>query len=90
MVYIEYDPDDVDAFIAMADAIEEAFPGVAVEGNESGDGRPGSFEVRTEDGIHIYSKLQSKSHPDADLVVSRIANRANLPKDGGTTEDMCG
>ncbi|KAG2494881.1 hypothetical protein HYH03_007120 [Edaphochlamys debaryana] len=89
MVLIEYDPDHVDEFIAMADAIEEAFPGVAVEGNLEGDGRPGSFEITTEDGIHIYSKLQAKVHPDSETVVTRLMNRTKL--DNPTKmEDMCG
>ncbi|PNH08765.1 hypothetical protein TSOC_004642 [Tetrabaena socialis] len=89
VVHIEYDPENVDAFIAMADAIEEAFPGVVVEGNLEGDGRPGSFEVITEDGVHIHSKLKSKLHPTADAVVERIANRANLGP-AAAVDDMCG
>jgi hypothetical protein len=31
---VEYDPAEVDRFIEMADAIEAAFPGVLVDGNE--------------------------------------------------------
>lgn len=89
MVYIEYDPDNVDAFIAMADTIEAAFPGVVVEGNVEGDGRPGSFEITTEDGIHIFSKLEVKEDANADVVVSRIGNRAQLGK-GGPVDDVCG
>lgn len=46
VITVEYDPNDVDAFIEIADAIEEAFPKVIVNGNEQGPGRPGSFEVR--------------------------------------------
>ena len=45
MINIEFDPEDVDSFIQIADAIEEAFPKVIVNGNEEGPGRPGSFEV---------------------------------------------
>ena len=45
MINIEFDPKDVDSFIQIADAIEEAFPKVIVNGNEDGPGRPGSFEV---------------------------------------------
>ncbi|PNW85763.1 hypothetical protein CHLRE_03g206452v5 [Chlamydomonas reinhardtii] len=73
----------------MADAIEEAFPGVVVEGNPEGDGRPGSFEITTEDGVHIYSKLQAKTHPAEEDVVNRIANRAKLGP-AAPAEDMCG
>lgn len=46
VITIEYDPDDVDTFIEIADAIEEAFPKVIVNGNDQGPGRPGAFEVR--------------------------------------------
>ena len=49
VITIEFDPEDVEAFIQVADAIEEAFPKVIVNGNEDGPGRPGSFEVR---GLH--------------------------------------
>ena len=91
MVHIEYDPDDVDAFIAVADAIEAAFPSVVVEGNEGQDGRPGSFEVTTEDGLQVYSRLYSKARPDPEDVIARIVNRTNFEAGGQKpAEDMCG
>ncbi|KXZ53459.1 hypothetical protein GPECTOR_7g909 [Gonium pectorale] len=73
----------------MADAIEAAFTGVVVEGNLEGDGRPGSFEISTDDGIRIFSKLDSKLDPNEDDVLMRIANRAQLGQ-GGKVDDMCG
>lgn len=54
VITVEYDPNDVDAFIEIADAIEEAFPKVIVNGNEQGPGRPGSFEVRVNSPSNIY------------------------------------
>lgn len=90
MVHIEYDPEDVDAYIAVADAIEEAFPSVVVEGNANAEGRPGSFEVTTEDGLHVFSRLQSKAVPDPEDVVTRILNRTNIQPAAPSAEDMCG
>jgi len=61
----------------VADAIEDAFPSIVVEGNEAGDGRPGSFEISTTDGTSstIFSRLSSKETPEAEDIVSRIVNR---------------
>ncbi|KAF5841502.1 hypothetical protein DUNSADRAFT_12669 [Dunaliella salina] len=69
-------------YIKVADAIEEAFPSVVVEGNEAGDGRPGSFEVSTPDGASspvLFSKLDTKQVPDVEDVISRIVNRNRGP-----------
>lgn len=87
---MEYDPADVDSFIAVADAIEEAFPGVVVEGNEKEDGRPGSFEIQTSEGIAIFSRLRDKALPDPEVIISRIANRANLPSNDAAGGPTCG
>ena len=95
-ITVEFDPDNVEDFIKLADAIEAAFPSVVVEGNESGDGRRGSFEIQTEEGVSIWSRLSSASQssaarasgaesslPDTQLIIDRITNRANL----GRTSD---
>jgi hypothetical protein len=58
-VLIEFDPQDVEEFIKIADAIESAFPSVVVDGNEAGEGRKGSFEIQTEDGTSLWSRLGS-------------------------------
>jgi len=42
-VWVEYDAGEVDRFIAVADAVEERFPSVPVEGDESAT--RGAFEV---------------------------------------------
>lgn len=89
-IVIEYDPQDVDVFIAMADAIEDAFPSVVVEGNEDGDGRAGAFEIVTSDGTPIFSKLESKRSPDPADVIDRIINRAKLPQEPASDGPMCG
>jgi selT/selW/selH-like putative selenoprotein len=81
-VSIEFDPNDVEDFIKLADAIEAAFPSVIVEGNEEKEGRRGSFEIQTEDGIAIWSRLtlSTSSLPGTQDIINRIANRANLGK----------
>ncbi len=103
VINIEYDPRDVEAFIKVADAIEEAFPKVKsisvgwmevsshslahrptaklkviVNGNEEQDGRPGSFEVSTEDGMGLFSRLSVDKNalPTPQDIIDRIVNRA--------------
>ncbi|PSC70235.1 round spermatid basic 1-like [Micractinium conductrix] len=53
-VLVEYAPAEVDSFIAFADAVEDEFQGIMVDGVEV-EG-PGVFEVRLEDGQTIYSR----------------------------------
>ncbi len=62
-VWVSYAPADVDAFIAAADAVEEAFPGVLVEGEEAEEGAGGegassasAFEVRLADGERVFAR----------------------------------
>jgi hypothetical protein len=33
-LFVEYNPEEVDRFIEVADAVEDAFPGLVVEGVE--------------------------------------------------------
>jgi selT/selW/selH-like putative selenoprotein len=63
-------------FIALADAIEEAYPNVVVEGNASGPGRPGSFEVTGTNGAVLFSKLSSGGWPQAEVVVDALGAAA--------------
>lgn len=87
---IEYDPEDVELFIQVADAVEAAFPGVIVEGNEDGDGRPGSFEVVSSDGAAVFSRLASgKRQVDPEDIVARISMRSRLPR-AESKEATCG
>lgn len=76
IVNVEYDEEEVDRFIALADAIEAAFPNVVVEGNPSGPGRPGAFEVTLPDGAVLFSKLSSGGWPEAGSVVDAIGGSA--------------
>ncbi len=74
-ILVEYDPQHVDAFIELADAIEDAFPSMLVEGNEEGEGRPGSFEVLAEDGTSLFSRLSMKAAPKTEDIIALIASR---------------
>jgi hypothetical protein len=84
VIEIEFDPADLEAFIKVADAIEEAFPTVIVNGNEERDGRPGSFEVRTEEGVSVFSRLAGAAVlvPGPEDIIRRITNMTKLPGAG--------
>eukprot|EP00192_Tetraselmis_astigmatica_P015722 CAMPEP_0117664034 /NCGR_PEP_ID=MMETSP0804-20121206/8970_1 /TAXON_ID=1074897 /ORGANISM="Tetraselmis astigmatica, Strain CCMP880" /LENGTH=86 /DNA_ID=CAMNT_0005471171 /DNA_START=286 /DNA_END=547 /DNA_ORIENTATION=- len=66
----EVSSDDVDEFISVADAIEDEFPSVIVEGIETED-RTGEFEVQTEDGDRIFA-VKDCVIPDPDVIVAAI------------------
>ena len=74
MEYSEREPDLTDDFIALADAVEEALPEVAVEGNVPplGDARQGAFEV-TAAGHLLHSRLAAGGEmPRAEDVVRKL------------------
>lgn len=54
-IMVEYDSAEVDRFIDAADAIEDAFPGIIVDGIEVED-RPGAFLIFLEDGTEIFKR----------------------------------
>ncbi|KAI7840099.1 hypothetical protein COHA_006140 [Chlorella ohadii] len=66
-VLVEYAPAEVDAFIAFADAVEEEFEGIMVDGVEVPD-RPHAFDIRLEDGQTIYSRAQEAAAPSAETL----------------------
>jgi selT/selW/selH-like putative selenoprotein len=90
VINIEYDPEDLEAFILLADAIEEAFPTVVVKGNEEQEGRPGSFEIQTDDGLNVYSRLATKTLPGPQEVLRRISMRAKLAGADEENRPFCG
>lgn len=65
-VVVEYSPADVDAFIAFADAVEEEFQGIIVDGVEV-DGPPHSFDVKMEDGQLVFSRMAESSSSSSSL-----------------------
>jgi len=75
-VVIEYDPEELDRFISMADDIEDAIPEVMVDGNPP-DMKPraGSFEVTLEDGTVLFSKLKDSTYPESTALIAAILAR---------------
>eukprot|EP00798_Chlamydomonas_sp_ICE-L_P008124 gene8125-1371_t len=69
-VQIEYDPCHIDEYLEIVEHIEEQLPHILVEGNLGlPDGRPGSFEIVTEDGSCVYSRL---AEPSSKLVPQNV------------------
>ncbi|MEW5303166.1 MAG: hypothetical protein WDW36_005885 [Sanguina aurantia] len=76
-VTVEYDPADLESFITLADALEEAFPRIVIEGNE---GVSGAFEVSTE-GTAVFSKLASGGlTPDIQTLIDSITKHIAVPE----------
>jgi hypothetical protein len=79
-VIIEYDEGGVDEFISAADAIEAAFPGVAVEGNPEGQNmKKAAFSISLQDGTIIYQRAPGDPLPTAAAIVSCVQKRTNFP-----------
>jgi hypothetical protein len=75
-VIVDYDPASVDSFIQLADAIEDTFPGVVVQGNE----KNGAFDVGLEEEM-IFS--QNPLSEDDGLDVSTIDHILQRLRDAG-------
>ena len=56
------------------------FPKVIVNGNEEREGRPGAFEVSTDDGIRLYSRLGMTAAAD-----TKAGTKAGAGAEGRTT-----
>lgn len=68
---MEYNPEDVDRFIEVADAVEDAFPGLVVEGIEAVEGAH-VFAVKMEDGTLIFSHGDRSSLPGNEEIIGVI------------------
>ena len=71
-VLVEYSPESVDAFIEIADAVEEAFPQLLVEGTEVPDRVP-ALTVTCDD---VAVSGEAAGSPSAAAVVEAL--RANF------------
>ena len=63
-VTIRYPPDAVDSFIEVADAVEDRFPDLQVDGEETEDLKDGTFEVLANDGRILLSAAEEKFNPE--------------------------
>eukprot|EP00798_Chlamydomonas_sp_ICE-L_P024584 gene24584-10197_t len=83
-ISIEYDPEEINAFIKLANHLEECFPHVLVEGNQGRpDGRPGSFEVTLEDGYNVFSKMANPGGVvDTAQIMESIKKKLKGPNGG--------
>lgn len=75
-------------FIALADAIEAAFPNVVVEGNPEGPGRPGSFEVKGAANQLLFSRLDSGAWPQHAALVEALAAAAACSTSGEAAQQQ--
>lgn len=78
---MEYDSEETDHFIALADAIEERFPGVAVDGREKEDGPRGFFRVRGGSGDVLFATEDGAALPEPQEIIS-ILQDAGYPAEG--------
>lgn len=69
-----YDPEDVDLFIAVADAIEEAFPDLIVEGEEAEGGTGQQFVMSSIDGRVLFERGDAKEVVEPASMVEILAN----------------
>ncbi len=79
-VVVEYDSAETDHFIELADAIEDRFPGVAVDGHEKDDGPKGFFRIRAANGDVLFVTEDSSAKPDPEAVVSILEGSWVLPR----------
>ena len=69
-----YDPEDVDLFIAVADAIEEAFPAMIVEGEEMDGGKSQRFVITSDDGRILFERADAHDIVEPAIMVEILIN----------------
>ena len=79
-VVVEYDPAETDHFIALADAIEDRFPGVAVDGHEKEDGPKGFFRIHSANGDILFATEDNSVKPDPEEVVGILEDAGYSPE----------
>lgn len=68
MVTVKYHPNDVDEFIVVAEAIEDAFRDMIVEGVEHSEA---TMEVVTDGGDHVYAVKAGKDK-DVEAIIAAV------------------
>mmetsp|Transcript_2108 Transcript_2108/g.3167 ORF Transcript_2108/g.3167 Transcript_2108/m.3167 type:complete len:171 (-) Transcript_2108:400-912(-) len=92
---VKYDKESVDDFIAAADAIEEAFPTVAVQGIEEIEDGQVTFEIRVEAEGDIpnkilYSHRSGSNFPKTRVIVDSIHPKLKkLVEEAVAKETLC-
>ena len=70
-VIVTYGQDHVNEFIDLADAIEDAFPELLVEGAEVEHNSQG-FSVKTEEGTVVIEQKAGEALPEAASIVESL------------------
>lgn len=71
---MEYDSAQVDKFIEFADALEDALPGVMVDGIELDNTTTSTFNIRLEDGEMLMSVSADAELPDTKDVLAALVS----------------
>ncbi|KAA6424624.1 MAG: hypothetical protein FRX49_05292 [Trebouxia sp. A1-2] len=71
LVVVTYGQDEVNQFIDLADAIEEEFPELQVEGVEIEKDQQG-FSVKTEDGKIVAERQSPGPFPEASSIIESL------------------
>ena len=79
-VVVEYDSEETDHFIELADAIEERFPGVAVDGHEKEQCPKGFFRIRAGNGDILFATEEGGDKPDPEEIVSLLERSGYSPE----------
>ena len=79
-VVVEYDSEETDHFIELADAIEERFPGVAVDGHEKEQCPKGFFRIRAGNGDILFATEEGGAKPDPEEIVSLLERSGYSPE----------
>lgn len=72
-ILVEYDSAQVDRFIEFADSLEDAIPGVMVDGTETTDTKS-TFNVKLEDGELLLSVSADDDLPDTKDVLDALTS----------------
>jgi len=70
-VVVTYGQDEVNQFIDLADAIEEEFPELQVEGVEIEKDQQG-FSIKTEDGKIVAERKSAGPFPEASTIIESL------------------
>jgi len=70
-VVVTYGQDEVNQFIDLADAIEEEFPELQVEGVEIEKDQQG-FSIKTEDGEVVAERKSAGPFPEASAIIESL------------------